>query len=72
MRCHTCNRALGAKPFVSMPGPDGQTIAWGPVCGRRLVLAPRRHEKEAPSMKPARASRWRDGLTADLFEGAAA
>lgn len=66
MKCVQCSRPLN-KPAFSMPSKNG-LLYWGPVCGARLVRAKKLAEKEAPSMKPLRVSRWRDGLTADLFE----
>jgi hypothetical protein len=66
MRCVVCHRSLKKAAF-SMPSKDG-LIAWGPRCGKGLVMSKPLAAKEA-SMK---AARYRDGLTMDLFEGVAA
>ena len=67
MRCVVCHRSLKKAAF-SMPSKDG-LIAWGPRCAASLIANKPRATKEAPSNTPVRASRWRDGLTANLFEG---
>lgn len=58
MRCLICKRKLD-KPALTVPSKDG--LQWiGPKCARRI--APRA-EPEVRAVK-----RWRDNLTADLFE----
>jgi len=70
MRCVACKRAL-TKPAFTMPSKAG-LLMWGPKCGADLIRNKKRAEKEAPSNRPGRQSRWKDGLTKDLFESATA
>jgi hypothetical protein len=70
MKCVVCKRAL-TRPAFTMPG-KGELLMWGPKCGADLIRNKKLAEKEAASMKTTRVPRYRDGLTADLFEGAAA
>lgn len=70
MRCVVCKRCL-TKPAFTLPS-KGALLMWGPKCGADLIRNKRLAERQAPSMKPLRVSRYRDGLTADLFGEATA
>lgn len=64
VKCVICHRPL-SKPAMTVPAKAG--VLWvGPKCSR--VIAPR--VTRTQPARDSRAPRYRDGLTADLFEAA--